>query len=668
MPSESDKPPVKLSLPLEYQQDLFSELRSEDELVVLARGLGLIRVVTNLLHSYDVIGNNLIVLVGADDRENGWIGEALAEHAALSRAPKARGLSQVNTDAMSVATREKMYSQGGIFSITSRILVVDLLSKLLNPETVTGLVVLHSERIVATSTEAFIIRIFRQMNKVGFLKAFSDNPEPFTSGFAPLSSMMRNLFLRKPSLWPRFHVTVAKSLEGRKKAEVIELEVPMTDSMKDIQNAVLECVEVSISELRKAGTGIELDDWTLDSALHKSFDVIVRRQLDPIWHRVSYRTRQIVNDLTVLRSILHALLTYDAVSLNKYLDTILAAHQPPPGSNRQNQSPWLFLDAANTIFETAKRRVYTGKPMEGEKLTAPEALPESLRPVLEEQPKWSLLAEVLDEIERDSYFNPVLQDDSNGTILIMCSDQNTCRQLREYVQNMHVHPAPLAEGEGEDDGELETKPSATFMMRRKLREYLEWKKSFARVSASIFTENQKALNGYKDQSGVNVYRGKGPPNKRRRVRGGSASAAGGGRPVNGNVQVAEDKASEIASMIAEIQPTDLDGAHKAEIAVDSLDDMEDYFELYEMNDVIVVHPYDGDMDEHVLEEIRPRYVIMYEPDAAFIRRIEVYRSSHDNRNVRVYFMYYGGSVEEQRYLSAVRKEKDAFTRLIKEKG
>ena len=142
------------------------------------------------------------------------------------------------------------------------------------------------------------------MNKVGFLKAFSDNPEPFTSGFAPLSSMMRNLFLRKPSLWPRFHVTVAKSLEGRKKAEVIELEVPMTDSMKDIQNAVLECVEVSISELRKAGTGIELDDWTLDSALHKSFDAIVRRQLDPIWHRVSYRTRQIVNDLTVLRSIL----------------------------------------------------------------------------------------------------------------------------------------------------------------------------------------------------------------------------------------------------------------------------------------------------------------------------------------------------------------------------
>ena len=116
--------------------------------------------------------------------------------------------------------------------------------------------------------------------------------------------MMRNLFLRKPSLWPRFHVTIAKSLEGRKKAEVIELEVSMTEAMTDIQNAVLECVEVSIGELKKGNTGLEMDDWTVDSALFKSFDTIVRRQLDPVWHRLSWKTRQIASDLTVLRGIL----------------------------------------------------------------------------------------------------------------------------------------------------------------------------------------------------------------------------------------------------------------------------------------------------------------------------------------------------------------------------
>ncbi|EMR90836.1 hypothetical protein ACHAPC_008218 [Botrytis cinerea] len=654
--SNGEQQPVKLSLPLKYQQEIFQELRQKDELVVLARGLGLLRLVTNLLHSYDAAGNNLIILVGADDRENGWIGEALAEHAAISMAPRARGLSVVNTDLMSVGTREKLYAQGGIFSITSRILVVDLLTSLLNTETITGVVVLHADKVVATSLEAFILRIYRQKNKVGFLKAFSDNPEPFATGFSPLSTMMRNLFLRNVSIWPRFHINVAQALEGKKKAEVIELEVSMSDSMRDIQNAIMECVEVSIGELKKSNSGLEMDDWNVDSALHKQFDMVIRRQLDPVWHRVSWKTKQIVNDLTVLRGMLHSLLTYDAVSFNRHLDMILAAHQPPAGSTRQNQSPWLFLDAAHTVFDTAKRRVYTGKA------TRPDDV-DSLKPVLEEQPKWSVLAEVLDEIDRDLYFNPVPMDDSNGTILIMCTDSAQCWQLREYLQSMHARPETT-----ENDEDEEQEPSAEIMMRRKLRSYLEWKKKFAKISAALFNENQNALNGISNANSVtNSSRGKAPANKRRRVRGG-ASSSGSTRATNGSLQAAEDKPLEVAELMSEIKPTEVEALQKEEVIADPLDDMEDYYQLYEMKDLVVVHAYDGDMDEHILEEVKPRYIIMYEPDTSFVRRVEVYRSSHNDRNVRVYFLYYGGSVEEQRYLSSTRREKDAFTKLIKEKA
>ena len=91
----------------EFQQEVFGELApgEEDELVLLARGLGLLKIVTNLLHTYDAAGNSLVIVVGADERENGWIGEALAEQAAVSRAQAARGLSVVNTDMMSVGTR-----------------------------------------------------------------------------------------------------------------------------------------------------------------------------------------------------------------------------------------------------------------------------------------------------------------------------------------------------------------------------------------------------------------------------------------------------------------------------------------------------------------------------------------------------------------------------------
>ena len=292
--------------------------------------------------------------------------------------------------------------------------------------------------------------------------------------------------------------------------------------------------------------------------------------------------------------------------------------------------------------------------------------------MLEEQPKWALLAEILEEIERDSYLSAAPRDDSNGTILVMCSDQATCRQLNEYLQNMHVQPEKAQEDEdGDESGdEKPLEPSATFMMRRKLRNYLTWKRDFAKVSASLFAENQKALQGASNaqRGGDSSYRGKGPPNKRRRIRGGMTATATPSRSTNGSISVADDKASHVAGLLAEIQPTDIEAQQKSEIGADPLDDTEDVFELFEMQDLVVIHPYDGDMDEHVLEEVKPRYVIMYEPDAAFIRRVEVYRSSHNDRHVKVYFMYYGGSVEEQRYLSAVRREKDAYTRLIRERG
>jgi DNA excision repair protein ERCC-4 len=204
------------------------------------------------------------------------------------------------------------------------------------------------------------------------------------------------------------------------------------------------------------------------------------------------------------------------------------------------------------------------------------------------------------------------------------------------------------------------------MLRRKLRNYVDWKRNFNKITASLQAEIENTTNGTSD-SKAQPLRGRAPANKRRRVRGASTTATTLGRTDTG-ARTAGDRDAHMAHLLNELQVTAVEAQQKKEITADPLEEMEDYYELYDLQDLLVVHPYDGDMDEHVLEEVRPRYIIMYEPDAAFIRRVEVYRSSHTDRNVRVYFMYYGGSVEEQRYLSTVRREKDAFTRLIKERG
>lgn len=175
-----------------------------------------------------------------------------------------------------------------------------------------GVLVADDGRVTATSAEAFILRMYRQKNKDGFIKAFSDCPEPFTTGFAPLATMMKNLHLRTPTLWPRFHVSVADSLET-KQPEVIEINVEMSEAMQQIQTAILQCMEASLSEIKKGNSReLDMEDWNVESALHRNFDVIVRRHLDPVWHRVSWKTRQIVGDLKELREMLKSITPHAA--------------------------------------------------------------------------------------------------------------------------------------------------------------------------------------------------------------------------------------------------------------------------------------------------------------------------------------------------------------------
>ncbi|KAJ8098375.1 hypothetical protein POJ06DRAFT_150391 [Lipomyces tetrasporus] len=685
-PSQSqDVGEVHLSLPLAYQQTLVTELLDEDALLIIARGLGLPRIVTNLIHAYDVAGGNLVLIIGADDREIEWIGEGLAELGTLNKGTMNRtGLTVVNTEMMSLERREMLYSAGGVFAVTSRILVVDILSDVIATNKITGIIVLHAEKVTATSQEAFILRLFRERNKAGFIKAFSDMPESFITGFSPLTNMLKHMFLRKASLWPRFQVLVAESLEQdvtthRKLKDVIEVSVSLTPSMKEIQTAVLECVDICLRELRRSSNAIldlDDDDWAVENALHTNFDVRIRRQLDPVWHRLNYKSRQMVSDLTTLRQILNYLLNYDCVSFNKMLDIVIAANTPSPGSTRSNSSPWLFLDAANVLFTVARQRVYVGAPITD--ITSSEAgggkkqddlFPDGITPVLEEQPKWEQLGVLLDEITADLFSNPHATAGSEAnTVLIMCAEERTCDQIKEYLSER---------GHAKSVEEQEDRGAAWHMLRRKLREYISWKPGFANARQELFVDKKaddkkKSANADRDKSSQPQFRGRPPPNKRRRVRGRSAVAASSSRKGSGMaIDLDEVDSSDVVQLLEEkFENEDIESSiAKTVAATEALDTPDEYFfELFDMNDIVAVLPYDGDMDDYVLEELQPKYVIMYEPDAAFIRRLEVHRASNRDSQLKIYLMYYGDSIEEQRYLSAVRKEKDAFSKLIRERA
>ena len=145
-----------------------------------------------------------------------------------------------------------------------------------------------------------------------------------------------------------------------------------------------------------------------------------------------------MNDLGTLRSLLVSLLSYDCVALHAYLETIVAANSNAnaggKGQKRANQSPWLYTDAANVLLTSARRRCYINvapehraRAREGEEMDEewamldemegrgggdrqsrekrPAWLPHNMEPVLEELPKWGVLAEILKEIDENIIAN-----------------------------------------------------------------------------------------------------------------------------------------------------------------------------------------------------------------------------------------------------------------------
>lgn len=119
---------------------------------------------------------------------------------------------------------------------------------------------------------------------------------------------MKSLGVKRLHLWPRFQVLVSEDLE-REPPEVVDIRVPLSPLMRGIQKAGVETMDVCLKELRKTNK-VDVEDLTVENGLFKSFDEIVHRQLDPIWHTIGKKTKQLVADLRTLRKLVDYLVRY----------------------------------------------------------------------------------------------------------------------------------------------------------------------------------------------------------------------------------------------------------------------------------------------------------------------------------------------------------------------
>ncbi|XP_049419088.1 DNA repair endonuclease XPF [Epinephelus fuscoguttatus] len=614
---------------LEFETEMFLSLFGSDGLLVVAEGMGIDRILLQFMRVYSE-QDSLVLLLNTTTPEQEYFTEQL-------RAEGVTHLPRTVTSDVNSTERYNVYTEGGVLFVTSRILVVDFLTDRIPAHLISGILVYRAHKIIESCQEAFILRLFRQKNKTGFIKAFTDKATSFSSGFCQVERVMRNLFVKKLYLWPRFQASVNSALD-RHKPEVVELHVSLTPAMRAIQSSILDIMSACLKELKRYNPTLEAEDLSLENTLGNAFEKTIRHYLDPLWHQLGAKTKALVQDLKVLRVLLLYLTQYDCVTFLNLLES-LRSSQKIFGSN----SGWLFLDSSTSMFMNARGRVYrypeskkklkVGAEAEKQKSSSASELKREL--VLEKSPKWEALTEVLQEIEKE---NRSPQHEP-GRVLICASDDRTCAQLQQYIRH------------GSD-----------WMLNRLYARTIGKSDSAAAAAAAFELDTQKKGNGWPKKGA----KGKEPAQKKK-------STTSKKRPSLTLTQMmGKEETGEAAVMGSSGDEDELmgeDGEEEEQLQLDLSSDA--YYGVLK-EPLTVIHPLKGLTDPHsltrVLHEVEPSFVVLYDAEISFVRQLEIYKASRPGKMLRVYFLIYGGSTEEQKYLTALSKEKKAFEHLIREKA
>ncbi|XP_055640284.1 DNA repair endonuclease XPF [Toxorhynchites rutilus septentrionalis] len=676
---------------LEYERQMFLDLLHSDGLVVCAKGISYEKVLLNLLKIFSDPTTLVLVINSSDYEEKLYASQLNNEH--------------VHESSTNATERERVYSEGGIHFISTRILVVDLLKNRIPIELITGIFVVKAHEIIESCQEAFALRLYRQKNKTGFIKAFSKNVEAFTYGYGHVEKVMRNLFVKELFIWPRFHATIQQSLKPFEPL-VVEMQVPMSQNMILLQTNILDIMNYLIKNIKSLNHQVELQEVTVENCVTKKFHKILQAQLDTIWHQLSSQTKLIVADLRILRSLMISTIYHDAVTLYATMRKYRSAEYA------LSNSGWTILDSAERIFTVSKDRVFN---------KSDEFEPELC-------PKWKILSEVLrqeipldiketakkirkDE-ERRKYFQQQVK------VLILCQDARTCYQLNEYLtqgaekclfymaMKNDVTVSKLSERYRHIGSNNEQNP---FKIQN-IDSYAKLTKSVAKESALNAESSAGSLNKEGDFLRDRIAK------RRKEVAAKEASET------NAPSQIQQDDEDILRSSIAS-KVSDME----ADLPKNEEEDEYQYFrdsyiltmsQKPEANDTVVSEGQEsscfdvsqfecGEFEsfqemenldvtkivnesnkpllfiqtfksenygfgslERTLDDIKPRYIVLYHSHVAAIRQIEIYEARQQRQQiarVRVFVITHSKTVEEQSYLTSLRREKQAFELLIETK-
>ncbi|CAH8633632.1 unnamed protein product [Schistosoma guineensis] len=641
---------------LEYEASILVDIHHESSLLVLADGLGMDTIIYNTLRLHSDPHN--LVLVSNYRLPEARFLTGILEKNGIIHSPG------IITAEVNNKEREAIYKRGGVVFVSSRILVVDLLMERMPATLVSGVLILRAHELHEACQDSFAIQLLRERNPQLFIKAFSDNSLSLTSGYNHAERIMLQLGISKLVLWPRFNMQVISCL-NESQPDVEEVRVKLTSEMIICQSCILDLMKASLKELCDQNPTLNTDDLTLEKALLPNFDSLVSLYVDPVWNQLSSVSRRLVGDISSLRRLLHLLIEGDAVNFLTNMEGLRQAALASLGVTQKSEinskraasrgcPSWFLMDQADRLLASARSRVYADY---SKKLLNVEI-----------SPKWKALVELLKEI----YTNTTDQTLSN-TILILVSRENTARYLERYLQR-GIQSIKKFLVQTSDLPELQShkilQKSAKLMNP----------KSSGESSVTTLTQICKKykfdeLCGDNDDTSSSSEENCKMDNTEKITNNDNRLPLGCHEvSIHPSLLISSNiKMSNSLKIIIRVTPT-FSGDENSQF-YGSAKDHQDESDLF-------VQQY-GYRLSYILDVLQPNYVILYEPKLSWVRELEVYNArlliqhfskSDSSSNIRelnnslpslkIYFVLYENSVEEQRYLTSLRKEKEAFESLI----
>ncbi|GAB0086899.1 DNA repair endonuclease XPF [Sergentomyia squamirostris] len=593
---------------LEFERQMLIDLQHTDGLVICAKGIHYNRVLLGLLRALCDPANLIIVMNCSESEEKYYRSQLNSRH--------------VHESATNAKERERKYLEGGIHFITTRILVVDLLKNRIPIEMITGIFVLRSHMIIESCQEAFALRLYRQRNQEGFVKAFSNSAESFTFGFGHVERVIHNLYVEEMFIWPRFQSLIQSTLK-KYEPVIVEFHIPMTARMTSIQTNILEIMNYLIKEVKRTNPNIDMAEITVENCVTKKFHKILQLQLDTVWHQLSQQTKMLISDLKVLRSLMITAIYHDCLSLYAALKRYKSREYV------MNSSGWGLLDAADQMFETSKRRIFNAS--------------EEFDP--EWGAKWKSLTEILRvEIPNDIRVNGEVRKNKSAVVLILCQDNKTCYQLNQYLllgaEQCLLHMAlkndvkvgKMSKNYREMSG------SKNILMDEKVQG----------VEETVNRTDPNELEGDVEEDPVDTYENSYIMTLDLDRGDEQENTSSGGSILDLSTQLESGKFSQI--------PT-VDRARSVAQPIVCIQTFKSA-----TNDALSL--------EASLRDLDPQYVVMYHCNVTAIRQLEVHearlRREKENR-IKVFFLLHAETIEEQSYLTNLRREKQSFEHLIETK-